>query len=152
EGRCRRLRGRGAGRPDASAAGPVVRVHHHPARGRARGDRSLRRARIHAVRRRAGREPDARSRRLAPGRRDAALALRSPGRNQFRRHLRGAALSDAASAARRPSWPTFAILALAVAGFALTVRVFYPGVMTWDAWYVHSYIAAGRAGDWQSPL
>ncbi len=24
--------------------------------------------------------------------------------------------------------------------------------MTYDAWYVHSYIAAGRAGDWQSPV
>ncbi len=44
------------------------------------------------------------------------------------------------------------VVALALAGFALTLRVFYPGVMTWDAWYVHSYIAAGQAGDWQSPL
>jgi len=44
------------------------------------------------------------------------------------------------------------VVALTVAGFALTLRVFYPGVMTWDATYVYSYIAAGRAGDWQSPL
>ena len=44
------------------------------------------------------------------------------------------------------------ILALALAGFALTLRIFYPGIMTYDAWYVHSYIANPPAGDWQSPL
>ena len=44
------------------------------------------------------------------------------------------------------------ILAIAAAGFALTLRIFYPGVMTYDAAYIYSYIAAGRAGDWQSPL
>jgi hypothetical protein len=44
------------------------------------------------------------------------------------------------------------VLALAAACFALTLRIFYPGIMTYDAWYVHSYIAAGQAGDWQSPL
>jgi len=44
------------------------------------------------------------------------------------------------------------VLALVAAGFALTLRVFYPGVMTYDAWYVHSYIADGHAGDWQSPV
>lgn len=44
------------------------------------------------------------------------------------------------------------MLALAAAGFALTLRIFYPGVMTYDAAYIYSYIAAGRAGDWQSPL
>ncbi|HUI95526.1 MAG TPA: hypothetical protein VLX44_07220, partial [Xanthobacteraceae bacterium] len=44
------------------------------------------------------------------------------------------------------------VVALALAGFALTLRVFYPGVMTWDAWYVHADIATGQAGDWQSPV
>jgi len=44
------------------------------------------------------------------------------------------------------------VLAIAAAGFALTLRIFYPGVMTYDAAYIYSYIAAGRAGDWQSPL
>ena len=44
------------------------------------------------------------------------------------------------------------ILAIAAAGFALTLRIFYPGVMTYDAAYIYSYIAVGRAGDWQSPL
>jgi hypothetical protein len=52
-----------------------------------------------------------------------------------------------------PSWRRrLPVLALTVACFALTLRIFYPGVMTYDAWYVHSYIAAGRAGDWQSPV
>jgi hypothetical protein len=44
------------------------------------------------------------------------------------------------------------IVVLTLAGFALSVRIFYPGVMTFDAWYVHSYIANPPAGDWQSPL
>jgi hypothetical protein len=44
------------------------------------------------------------------------------------------------------------ILALTFAGFALTLRIFYPGVMTYDAWYVHADIASGQAGDWQSPV
>src|SRR5215475_7130029 len=44
------------------------------------------------------------------------------------------------------------VLALTAAGFALTLRIFYPGVMTIDASYIYSYIAAGQAGDWQSPL
>jgi len=50
------------------------------------------------------------------------------------------------------AWRVLPVLALVAAGFALTLRIFYPGVMTYDAWYIHSYIAAGRAGDWQSPL
>jgi hypothetical protein len=45
-----------------------------------------------------------------------------------------------------------AVVALTVAGYALTLRVFYPGVMTWDAWYVHGDIAKGEVGDWQSPV
>jgi hypothetical protein len=44
------------------------------------------------------------------------------------------------------------IIVLTLAGFALSLRIFYPGVMTFDAWYVHSYIANPPAGDWQSPL
>jgi hypothetical protein len=44
------------------------------------------------------------------------------------------------------------VLALALAGFALTLRIFYPGVMTYDAWYVHADIAKGEMGDWQSPV
>ncbi len=38
------------------------------------------------------------------------------------------------------------------AGFALTLRVFYPGLMTYDARYVYGAIAQGKLGDWQSPV
>lgn len=41
--------------------------------------------------------------------------------------------------------------ALAAAGFALTLYVFWPGVMTFDARYVYEDIAKGFYGDWQSP-
>jgi hypothetical protein len=52
-----------------------------------------------------------------------------------------------------PGWRrVLPILALLAAGYALTLRVFYPGVMTWDAWYVHGDIAKGELGDWQSPV
>jgi hypothetical protein len=44
------------------------------------------------------------------------------------------------------------VIALALACYALTLRVFYPGVMTWDAWYVHGDIAKAEVGDWQSPV
>ncbi len=44
------------------------------------------------------------------------------------------------------------ILALVVAGFWLTLYVFYPGVMTYDARYVYQDIAKGTFGDWQSPV
>jgi hypothetical protein len=52
----------------------------------------------------------------------------------------------------RSSWLIFSIVLLHAAGFALTVAVFYPGVMTFDAKYVYSDIATGRFGDWQSPV
>lgn len=44
------------------------------------------------------------------------------------------------------------VAALAAAGFALTLYVFYPGVMTYDARYVYEDIAKGALGDWQSPM
>ena len=44
-----------------------------------------------------------------------------------------------------------ALVALLAAGIALTVRVFYPGVITYDAAYVHIDAINGRYGDWQSP-
>ena len=49
-------------------------------------------------------------------------------------------------------WAPLAVVAIAALGFALTVWVFYPGVMTYDARYVHAAIAEDRVGDWQSPL
>jgi hypothetical protein len=41
---------------------------------------------------------------------------------------------------------------MAVAGFAFSLAVFYPGVMTYDAGYVHDALAMGNLGDWQSPV
>jgi hypothetical protein len=45
-----------------------------------------------------------------------------------------------------------AVAAAALAGFVLTLWVFYPGVMTEDARYVYQYAREGRYGDWQSPV
>jgi hypothetical protein len=44
------------------------------------------------------------------------------------------------------------IAATAMAGFALTLAVFYPGYMTNDAIFVYQYMTAWQLGDWQSPL
>jgi hypothetical protein len=44
------------------------------------------------------------------------------------------------------------IAGMIAAGFALALYVFYPGVMTYDARYVHDDIAKGVYGDWQSPV
>jgi hypothetical protein len=43
------------------------------------------------------------------------------------------------------------ISAMIAAGFGLTLLVFYPGVMTYDARFVYEDIANGTLGDWQSP-
>lgn len=45
-----------------------------------------------------------------------------------------------------------AVLVLVALGFALTLRVFWPGVMTHDAAYVYDSIKTDRLGDWQSPV
>ena len=45
-----------------------------------------------------------------------------------------------------------AVAALIAAGYALTLAIFYPGIMTYDAKFVYEYIAKGIVGDWQSPL
>jgi len=41
--------------------------------------------------------------------------------------------------------------ALVAIGFGLTLLIFYPGIMTFDAKYVYEDIAKGTYGDWQSP-
>lgn len=41
---------------------------------------------------------------------------------------------------------------LLAAGFGLTLLIFYPGVMTYDAKFVYEDIAKGTMGDWQSPV
>jgi hypothetical protein len=42
--------------------------------------------------------------------------------------------------------------AMTALGFAFSLAVFYPGVMTYDAGYVHDALAMGNLGDWQSPV
>jgi hypothetical protein len=54
-------------------------------------------------------------------------------------------------------WPEYKrtallIAAMTAAGFSLTLYVFYPGVMTFDALYVYKDMANGFYGDWQSPV
>ncbi len=41
---------------------------------------------------------------------------------------------------------------LVAVGFGLTLLIFYPGVMTYDAKFVYEDIAKGTYGDWQSPV
>src|SRR5450432_1188638 len=48
--------------------------------------------------------------------------------------------------------PFLAVVALIAAGYSLTIAIFYPGVMTYDAKFVHEDIARGVLGDWQSPV
>jgi hypothetical protein len=43
-------------------------------------------------------------------------------------------------------------VALIAAGYGLTLWIFYPGVMTYDAKFVYEDIAKGTLGDWQSPV
>lgn len=45
-----------------------------------------------------------------------------------------------------------AAAALIAAGYGLTLAIFYPGVMTYDAKFVYEDIAKGVLGDWQSPV
>jgi hypothetical protein len=45
-----------------------------------------------------------------------------------------------------------AVVALVAAGYGLTLLIFYPGIMTYDAKFVHEDIASGVLGDWQSPV
>ncbi len=45
-----------------------------------------------------------------------------------------------------------AIVAIAMAGLALSLWIFYPGIMTWDAWYIHRDAMNNFYGDWQSPV
>src|SRR5215471_5499769 len=57
---------------------------------------------------------------------------------------------DAPRAASRSS--LIAVAILIVAGYSLTLLVFYPGVMTYDAKFVYEDIAKHTLGDWQSPV
>src|SRR5437588_5279658 len=44
------------------------------------------------------------------------------------------------------------VAALIAAGYGLTLWIFYPGIMTYDAKFVYEDIAKGTLGDWQSPV
>lgn len=52
----------------------------------------------------------------------------------------------------QPRLLTICVAILLAAGFGLTLLVFYPGVMTYDAKFVYEDIAKGTMGDWQSPV
>src|ERR1043165_4469888 len=56
------------------------------------------------------------------------------------------------SRTERPPLLIVAVVALLATGFGLTLLVFYPGVMTFDAKFVYEDIAKGTMGDWQSPV
>jgi len=58
-------------------------------------------------------------------------------------------LPDDRTRARRTK---LAAAGLALAGFALTLLIFYPGIMTYDAKFVYEDIAKNALGDWQSPV
>jgi len=45
-----------------------------------------------------------------------------------------------------------AVAAMIAAGYGLTLLIFYPGIMTFDAKFIYGYIAKGELGDWQSPV
>ena len=48
-------------------------------------------------------------------------------------------------------WGAASIAIVIAAGYGLTLRIFYPGVMTYDAWYVHTDSMRGYFGDCQTP-
>jgi hypothetical protein len=61
--------------------------------------------------------------------------------------------SKQAAVVREPSWVGIVLLLmLNAAGFALTLVVFYPGVVTVDAIAVYNDVKTGFVGDWQSPV
>jgi hypothetical protein len=53
---------------------------------------------------------------------------------------------------RAPRHLYVAVAVLIALGYGLTLAVFYPGIMTYDAKFVYEDIAKGVLGDWQSPV
>jgi hypothetical protein len=53
---------------------------------------------------------------------------------------------------QRVRWLCAAVAAQIAAGYGLTLAIFYPGVMTYDAKFVYEDIGKGVLGDWQSPV
>ena len=64
----------------------------------------------------------------------------------------GTSMPRLADHRRAPGRLHVAVAVLIVAGYGLTLAVFYPGIMTYDAKFVHEDIAKGVLGDWQSPV
>ena len=52
----------------------------------------------------------------------------------------------------RPRRLMASVAVLLAIGFALTLAIFYPGVMTFDSKYLYEYAVKGTMGDWQSPV
>ena len=52
----------------------------------------------------------------------------------------------------QPRLLMISVAVLLAAGFGLTLLIFYPGVITYDARFVYEDIAKGTMGDWQSPV
>jgi hypothetical protein len=57
---------------------------------------------------------------------------------------------DRGQRARRRLYAAVAVLV--AAGYGLTLAIFYPGIMTYDAKFVYEDIGKGVLGDWQSPV
>ena len=53
---------------------------------------------------------------------------------------------------RAPRRLYMAVAVLIAAGYGLTLAIFYPGIMTYDAKFIYEDIAKGVLGDWQSPV
>ncbi|HET9716033.1 MAG TPA: hypothetical protein VFP60_07585 [Pseudolabrys sp.] len=53
---------------------------------------------------------------------------------------------------RTPTAARLSVAVVAFAGFVLSVLIFYPGIMTYDAKYVYADISKHVLGDWQSPV
>src|SRR5207248_10601589 len=69
------------------------------------------------------------------------------------RPIRGTSMLLYADRKHARAWRfCLALAALIAAGYGLTLWIFYPGIMTFDAKFVYGYIANGTLGDWQSPV
>ena len=53
---------------------------------------------------------------------------------------------------RRQSFLVGSAATLLAAGYGLTLSVFYPGIMTYDAKFIYEDMGKGTFGDWQSPF
>lgn len=53
---------------------------------------------------------------------------------------------------RVPRLLSMAVGALIASGYGVTLAMFYPGIMTYDAKFVYEDIAKSELGDWQSPV